>query len=41
VVPAGITLTTIVVCELIVTAYLGRGLASDAPNDEADDWDLI
>ncbi len=41
VVPAGITLTAIVVCLLIVTAYLGRGPVSDAPFDEADDWDLI
>ena len=29
VVPAGITLTAIVVCLLIVTAYLGRGFVSD------------
>jgi uncharacterized membrane protein len=41
VVPAGITLTAIVVCLLIVTAFLGRGLVSDAPDDEADDWDLL
>jgi uncharacterized membrane protein len=41
VVPAGITLTAIVVCLLFVTAYQGRGLVSYAPNDEADDWDLI
>lgn len=41
VVPAGITLTAIVVCLLIVTACLGRGLVSDAATDEADDWDLL
>jgi len=41
VVPAGITLTAIVVCLLMVTAYLGRGFVSDASNDETDEWDLL
>jgi uncharacterized membrane protein len=41
VLPAGITLTAIVVCLLMVTAYLGRGLVSDASIDEADDWDVL
>jgi uncharacterized membrane protein len=41
VLPTGITLTAIVVCLLMVTAYLGRGLVSDASIDEADDWDVL
>ena len=41
VVPAGITLTAIVVCLLLATAYLARGLAPDVPETDADRWDLI
>jgi uncharacterized membrane protein len=41
VVPAGITLTSIVVCLLMATAYLGRGLEPEVPDDDADDWDLF
>lgn len=40
VLPAGITLTAIVVGLLIATASLGRGFASDRP-EEGDDWDLL
>jgi uncharacterized membrane protein len=43
VLPAGITLSAVVVCLLIATAYLGRGFVSNVPIDEADDddWDLL
>jgi uncharacterized membrane protein len=41
VVPAGTTLTAIVVCLLIATAYLGRSLAPDVPVADDDDRDLF
>ena len=43
VLPAGITLSAVVVCLLIATAYLGRGLVSDVPIDDKadDDWDPL
>ena len=41
VVPAGITLTAIVVSLLIGTALLARGFVSESPSDEGDEWDLL
>jgi len=38
--PAGITLTAIVMCLLLVAAYLGRAFAPRVPTDD-DDWNLL
>jgi uncharacterized membrane protein len=41
VVPAGITLTAIVVCLLIATACAERGLVAHPTIDDRDEWDLL
>jgi uncharacterized membrane protein len=41
VLPAGITMTAIVVGLLIATASLGRGFVPDPPDPRGDEWDLL